>query len=138
MLSGCLMKGQPVFEEISNQIKVEVAPKYVEDQSDPKRSIWYFSYYVRITNESQTPVQLMTRHWIIIDAIGRVEEVEGSGVVGLQPLIPPGQVFEYSSYCPLPTPTGTMRGSFMMTDPKGQEIKVIIPLFVLAEPSHYH
>ena len=67
------MKDQAVFEEISNQIKVEVAPTYVEDQSDPKRAIWYFSYYVRITNESLIPVQLMSRHWVISDAIGGVE-----------------------------------------------------------------
>ncbi len=127
-----------LFEQVSNNIKVEVAPTYVEDQSDPKRSIWYFSYHVKITNQGDLPVQLRTRHWIIIDAIGRVEEVEGPGVVGLQPLIPPGQVFEYSSYCPLPTPTGTMRGTYTMTDPKGIEFKVNIPLFVLAEPSHYH
>lgn len=127
-----------LFEQTSNQIRVEVEPAYVEDQSDPKRSIWYFSYYVRITNEGDTPVQLRSRHWIIIDALGRVEEVDGPGVVGLQPLIPPGQAFEYSSYCPLPTPTGTMRGSYLMTDPKGHEITVNIPLFVLAEPSHYH
>lgn len=108
------------------------------DQSDPKRSIWYFSYHIKITNEGDAPVQLKSRHWIIIDALGRVEEVDGPGVVGLQPLIPPGQVFEYSSYCPLPTPTGTMRGNYLMTDQKGHEITVNIPLFVLAEPGHYH
>jgi len=127
-----------LFEQVSNQIRVEVEPTYVEDQSDPKRSIWYFSYHVKITNEGKTPVQLQSRHWIIIDAIGRVEEVDGPGVVGLQPLIPPGEMFEYSSYCPLPTPTGTMRGTYVMTDPKGQELNVSIPLFVLAEPGHYH
>jgi ApaG protein len=127
-----------MFEQVSNQIKVEVLPSFVQDQSDPRRSIWYFSYHVKITNESETPVQLMSRHWIIIDALGRVEEVEGTGVVGLQPTIPPGQIFEYSSFCPLPTPTGTMRGSYLMTDPRGQEMKVSIPLFVLAEPGHYH
>jgi ApaG protein len=127
-----------LFEQVSNEIKVEVEPTYVKDQSDPKASVWYFSYHVKITNQSDKPVQLRSRHWIIIDAIGRVEEVEGSGVVGLQPLIPPGEMFEYSSYCPLPTPTGTMRGNYLMTDPKGQEINVSIPLFILAEPSHYH
>lgn len=127
-----------MFEQVSHMIRVEVIPTYIPDQSDPKRSIWYFSYHVRITNEGETPVQLRTRHWIIMDSMGRVEEVNGPGVVGLQPLIPPGQVFEYSSFCPLPTPTGTMRGTYKMTDPKGHEIDVTIPTFVLAEPGHYH
>lgn len=127
-----------MFEKSSNKIKVEVHPQYVKEQSDPTRGIYYFSYRVTITNMGEDSVQLLRRHWIIVDGSGHVEEVEGSGVVGLQPVILPGQVFEYSSFCPLPTPTGTMKGSYFMSMENGSELQVEIPLFVLCEPSYYH
>ncbi len=119
-------------------IKVEVQPSYVREQSDPAQSYYYFAYRVRIINEGGVPLKLMRRHWIIKDAFGQMEEVTGDGVVGQQPLLKPGETFEYSSFCPLSTPTGSMSGKYYMKDEKGVEIEVEIPLFILSEPNHYH
>jgi ApaG protein len=119
-------------------IKVEVQPSYVREQSDPAQSYYYFSYKVRISNQGESPVQLVRRHWVIKDAFGQMEEVTGEGVVGMQPTLKPGDVFEYSSFCPLSTPTGSMQGKYYMRGPKGEEIEVEIPLFILSEPNHYH
>lgn len=127
-----------MVEQISTKIKIEVSPSYERDQSDPCRSLWYFSYHVRITNETDQAIKLLSRRWVIIDALGKVEQVEGIGVVGLQPLIHPGQSFEYSSFCPLATPTGSMRGHYVMADEKGREMTIEIPTFILAEPTCYH
>lgn len=127
-----------MFEETSNGIKILVEPSYVEDQSKPEQSLYLFAYKVRIENKGRNTVQLKSRHWIITDANGQVEEVEGPGVVGQQPTLGPGEAFEYESFCPLTTPTGSMQGSYFMTDKDGEELKVKIPYFVLAEPGHYH
>ena len=119
-------------------IKVEVHPSYVRDQSDPAQSYYYFSYKVRISNQGDAPVQLLRRHWVIKDAFGVMEEVSGDGVVGMQPLLKPGEIFEYSSFCPLSTPTGSMQGKYYMKGSNGEEIEVDIPMFILSEPNHYH
>jgi len=127
-----------MFESTTGKIKVQVDPSYIREQSDPAQNHYFFAYKVRITNEGEKPVQLMRRHWVIKDAFGQREEVEGDGVVGLQPLLKPGEVFEYSSFCPLPTPTGSMQGTYLMKSSSGEEIKVEIPMFILSEPNHYH
>lgn len=127
-----------MYRAVTQNIQVEVQPAYEQEQSDPRQSQYFFSYRVRIANQSDRPVKLLSRHWIITDGFGAVEEVMGPGVVGLQPLIKPGEVFEYSSFCPLETPTGSMHGKYLMVDQKGQEIEVEIPRFVLTEPSHFH
>lgn len=127
-----------MFVSTTHSIKVQVTPRYLADQSEPKRSQYLFSYEVEIKNLTDSSVQLMRRRWYIQDGQGRTEEVEGSGVVGLQPMIKPGDSFSYSSFCPLTTPTGYMRGSYVMRTPKGDEFEIDIPLFILAEPSHYH
>ncbi len=127
-----------MFEAETHGIRVEVEPAYVHEQSNPNNDYFFFAYSVRITNKSPRDVQLVSRHWIITDAFGSMEEVQGPGVIGQQPLIRPGESFEYSSFCPLNTPTGSMRGTYTMKDTGGVEIVVEIPLFILSEPSHFH
>ena len=127
-----------MFESTTQKIKVEVHPSYVRDQSNPAQNYYYFTYRVRIVNQGENPVQLLRRHWIIKDAFGEMEEVSGDGVIGQQPTLRPGDVFEYSSFCPLATPTGSMQGTYYMRSSAGVEIAVEIPLFVLSEPNHYH
>ncbi len=127
-----------MFESTTKKIKVEVHPTYLRDQSDPAQNYYYFSYKVRIINEGEKPVQLVRRHWVIKDAFGVMEEVSGDGVVGMQPMLKPGETFEYSSFCPLSTPTGSMQGTYYMKGSNGEEIEVEIPLFILTEPNHYH
>jgi ApaG protein len=115
-------------------IVVEVESSYVPDRSDPMRSRWFFTYRIRIANQSDAVVQLVSRHWIITDAHGRVEEVKGPGVVGQQPVLEPGEAFEYTSFCPLATPFGTMRGSYQMTTQDGSTFDAEIAQFTLSEP----
>lgn len=116
-------------------IQVTVEPMYLEEQSEPLNGRFVWAYTVEIRNLGQTPVQLRRRHWIITDALGRVEEVEGAGVIGQQPVIQPGEAFEYTSGCPLPTPSGIMEGSYRMELPDGRFIAVEIPAFSLDAPS---
>lgn len=127
-----------MFESRSHNIRVQVRPEYVPQQSHPDGQVFCFAYHVTIQNESSEPVQLLSRHWIIQDGLGRLQEVRGAGVVGLTPTIQPGETFNYSSFCPLPTPVGSMRGSYLMRAQSGAEFDAEIPLFILAEPSHYH
>lgn len=127
-----------MFQARTRDIQIEVEPSYVQEQSDPNQSYYFFSYRVRIRNESKGKVQLVSRHWIITDGFGQVEEVVGPGVIGQQPTLMPGETFEYSSFCPLATPTGSMHGSYVMVDADGVQLEVQIPMFILAEPNHYH
>lgn len=127
-----------MFEATTQDIRVQVEPTYVREESNPGDSYYFFAYKVRIHNGSTRSVQLLSRHWIITDGFGQVEEVEGAGVVGVQPLLRPGESFEYSSFCPLVTPTGSMEGTYMMADEKGATWKITIPKFLLADPSHFH
>jgi ApaG protein len=115
-------------------VRVQVAPRFLEDQSDPRAGIWAFAYHVRVSNEGTLPVQLVSRHWVITDATGRVEEVRGPGVVGQQPTLAPGESFVYTSGCPLPTAMGTMHGSYRMRLPDGEAFDAAIEPFTLAEP----
>jgi ApaG protein len=115
-------------------VVVTVRPDYLEHQSDPRNGVWMFAYHVRITNQGDDTVQLVSRHWIITDATGRVEEVRGAGVVGEQPVLEPGKTFEYTSGCPLPTPMGTMHGTYQMITRKGERFDAEIAPFTLAEP----
>jgi len=117
---------------------VTVTPEYVPDQSDPDNHLHYFAYTVRIENRGTEPGQLISRHWIITDGEQRQQEVRGLGVVGKQPLIQPGQHFEYASACPLPTPVGTMKGSYQFVGENGKTFEVAIPEFILAMPRVLH
>ncbi len=115
-------------------IHITVEPEYLEHQSEPRSGLWMFAYHIRIENIGPEVVQLISRHWVITDANGRVEEVRGPGVVGEQPILQPGQHFAYTSGCPLPTPMGTMHGTFQMVTRRGENFDANIDPFTLAEP----
>ncbi|MEL7229810.1 MAG: Co2+/Mg2+ efflux protein ApaG [Pseudomonadota bacterium] len=102
------------YEAVTQGIRVRVVPHYLADQSDPAESRWVWAYAVEIHNEGDVAVQLRDRHWEITDANGAVQVVDGAGVVGKQPILKPGESFEYTSGCPLPTPSGFMVGHYSM------------------------
>ena len=112
-------------------ITVQVEPRYLPEQSAPERDAYSFAYTVTITNHGETAAQLISRHWLITDANGHVEEVKGLGVVGHQPLLKPGESFQYSSGSRLRTPTGTMHGSYFCVAEDGERFEATIPMFVL-------
>ncbi|MGD9253970.1 MAG: Co2+/Mg2+ efflux protein ApaG [Holophagae bacterium] len=115
-------------------VEVFVRASFVRERSRPLLGRWFFSYRIRITNNGSEPVKLVNRHWIITDANGRVEEVRGPGVVGEQPHLTHGESFEYTSFCPLPTPFGTMEGTYEMVTDDGQTFLAKIERFTLSEP----
>lgn len=119
---------------VTQGIRVTVRCHYMPDQSVPLIGRYLFGYTVSIRNEGDLPAQLVSRHWLITDANGREETVRGEGVVGKQPTIPPGGTHEYSSFCPLPTPVGVMRGSYRMVRPDGSAFEATIAPFTLAVP----
>lgn len=127
-----------MYREITQGIEVEVTPEYLPQESSPQTGQFVFAYHIRITNQGETEVQLMSRHWIITDGEGIVHEVRGPGVVGEQPKLKPGESHRYSSFCPLPTPTGNMRGSFQMVNHLGAQFDVRIPLFFLRDMRNIH
>lgn len=122
---------EPTSEAITNDVRVEVESRYRPDQSLPFEDRWVFEYTIRITNEGHETVQLLSRHWIITDAACHVEEVKGRGVVGAQPVLSPGESFEYSSWCPLKTPKGVMRGTYQMASESGDHFDIEIAPFAL-------
>ena len=128
----------PASETVTRGIRISVETKYDPTRSSPQQSQWFFLYTIRITNEGPVTAQLMTRHWIITDATGHVEEVKGPGVVGEQPVLAQGQSFEYTSGCPLTTPFGSMRGSYQMTTADGEQFDAEIAEFILRAPHAMH
>lgn len=121
-------------EAVTRGIRVQVESTYVPDRSDPSEDQWYYSYRIRIENEGTERVQLLSRHWVIMDATGRTEEIHGPGVVGQQPVLSPGQSFEYTSFCPLSTSFGTMHGTYQMVNDANEQFDVEIAPFSLCEP----
>jgi ApaG protein len=119
---------------VTEGIRVNVRSQYVAEQSVPLAHRYVFAYTVRIANEGAEPAQLRTRHWIITDGSGKVEEVKGPGVVGQTPYLRPGEHFEYTSGCVLQTPRGEMRGSYQMYRPDGRTFDAMIAPFLLALP----
>lgn len=115
-------------------IQVRVTPTYLPAQSDPDRSQFFWAYTVEIENRGEETVRLISRHWIITDARNRVEEVRGPGVVGEQPTLQPGDAFQYTSGCPLPTSSGDMRGAYQMLNQAGEYFDAEIPEFSLHLP----
>lgn len=113
------------------QFSCEVIPHYLPEQSDPEEGVYGFSYTVTVTNTGKVAAQLISRHWIISDANGHTEEVKGLGVVGHQPMLKPGESFQYSSGSRLRTASGTMHGSYFCVAEDGERFEVPIPLFVL-------
>ena len=121
-------------EAVTAGIRVEVRAEYVPEQSEPEQKRWFFAYHIRITNESDRTVQLLSRHWVITDADGDEEHIKGEGVVGRQPVLEPGAAHEYTSFCPLPTSFGTMSGTYRMRAADGAEFDIDIATFTLNEP----
>jgi ApaG protein len=121
-------------EAITNGVKVQVSARFLEERSNPQTNKFIFAYTVTITNLESAPVQLMSRKWIIKDADGDIETVEGPGVVGEKPVLQPGQSFEYTSFCPLETPFGTMEGHYNMVTADGSFFEAKIAPFGLATP----
>ena len=115
-------------------IRVQVESFYDEERSAPDESYYFFAYQVRISNVGEETAQLVSREWIITDAHGQEQRVQGPGVVGEQPVLAPGQEFEYTSFCPLPTPVGTMHGSYQMVTRSGERFDAEIAPFSLAAP----
>ena len=119
-------------------ITVAANATYVADQSDPSRNQYVFSYKITVTNTGSVPAKLISRHWIITDGEHRVQEVKGLGVIGQQPLLKPGESFEYTSGTHLATPVGTMRGTYQMIADDGSAFEATIPLFTLSVPRVLH
>jgi ApaG protein len=121
-------------ETLTRGVRVQVQSVYVPERSSARDGHFFFAYRVTITNEGTEPVQLRSRHWIITDGTGHVQEVQGDGVVGEQPHLAPGGRFEYTSACPLPTPFGSMRGTYQMVTGRGERFDAVIAPFTLAAP----
>ncbi len=113
------------------QFHVEVSPKYLAEQSSPEQGLHSFAYTITITNTGEVPAQLISRHWLFTNALGEVEEIKGLGVVGHQPLLRPGESFQYTSGCRLRTPSGAMRGSYFCVAEDGERFDVEIAAVVL-------
>lgn len=125
-------------ESKKHEIKIDVATQYLPDQSVPDAERFFFAYTITVTNTGTVAAQLISRHWVITDADGKVEEVRGLGVVGHQPLLKPGETFEYTSGCPLATPVGTMSGSYQMVADDGTRFEAVVPEFLLSMPRTLH
>lgn len=127
-----------MYTETTRGITVTVQPVYLDDQSSPAEGHYVWAYRVRIVNNGDATVQLRRRHWKITDALGRMQEVQGDGVVGEQPVLQPGQSYEYTSGTPLPTPSGIMMGTYQMESDGGETFDIRIPAFSLDSPHEVH
>lgn len=123
---------------MSQSITVDVDTLYIESESSPVNSQYVFAYTITITNDGTEAAKLLTRHWVITDANGHVEEVRGDGVVGEQPHLKPGEGFQYTSGAVLKTPVGTMSGSYQMVTDNGRNFDAVIPEFILTSPRTLH
>ena len=125
-------------DTITRGVRIRAVPSFVPEQSSPDEDRYLFAYHIHVENEGGESVRLISRHWVITDGEGDSTEVEGLGVVGEQPELAPGASFEYSSACPLPTPVGSMQGSFRMLSASGEEFDALIDAFTLAVPRALH
>ena len=132
------MVAAPMSQTTTDGIRITVRPQYWPERSNPESSQFAFMYAVEISNDGPAAAQLRSRHWIITDANGRVEEVRGEGVVGKQPRLGPGEKFEYTSWAMLRTPFGSMRGSYFMVRPDGSKFEARISEFALTQPNALH
>lgn len=124
--------------ENPHKIHVKVIPAYIREQSDPPNNHYVFTYTVTIRNDGDQPARLLTRHWIITDGDGQVQEVRGDGVIGEQPHLQPGEGFQYTSGTFMNTPVGTMQGSYQMIADNGEKFDAEIPSFTLSVPNTLH
>ena len=135
-------KGSPIHastsEAVTNNVRIEVEAQYAPEHSQPFQNHWVFTYAVRISNESDQTVQLVSRHWIITEATGHVDEVKGPGVVGKTPVLAPGESFQYTSGCHLTTSSGVMHGTYQRLTEEGDLFDVEIAPFALQEPYTIH
>lgn len=120
------------------EFTVTTVPQFLADQSEPDERRYLFAYTITVRNTGSVAAQLLSRHWIITDSDGKVEEVRGDGVVGEQPVLQPGEAFQYTSGCPLETPVGSMRGTYHCVAEDGTRFEVPIPEFVLSGPRILH
>jgi ApaG protein len=123
--------GISMYRAVTRKVEVTVTPRFVAERSSPGNGYFFWTYTINITNLGAAAVQLKTRHWRITDALGRLQEVKGPGVVGEEPLLKPGESFEYTSGVPLPTPSGFMTGSYGMVTAEGEHFDIEIPAFSL-------
>ena len=122
-------------DTITRGLRIQVRSEFLPERSSPREGQFWFQYHVRIANVGDEVAQLISREWIITNAEGEVEKVKGPGVVGEQPVLPPGGSFEYSSFCPLKTPVGSMQGSYQMITASGEQFDAMIAPFTLAVPN---
>ena len=120
-----------MYRAVTRNIEVTVTPRFLAERSSPDNGYFFWAYSIAITNTGSETVQLRTRHWRITDALGRLQEVKGAGVIGEEPVLKPGQSFEYTSGVPLPTPSGFMTGTYGMQTETGEGFDVEIPAFSL-------
>src|SRR5205809_3776210 len=125
---------KPSYRTVTRQIEVKAAPRFLADRSSPENGYYFWAYTITLTNLGRETVQLKTRHWRITDAQGRLQEVRGAGVVGEEPVLKPGENFEYTSGVPLPTSSGFMAGSYGMVSAAGEQFNIDIPAFSLDTP----
>jgi ApaG protein len=123
-----------MYQSVTRNIEVTVTPEYLADRSSPDSGEYFWAYTIEITNRGTETVQLRTRHWRITDGMGRKQEVNGPGVVGKQPVLKPGESFEYTSGVPLPTASGFMTGTYGMVSAEGEPFDIVIPAFSLDSP----
>jgi ApaG protein len=131
---GVIMAQLPVYSETTNDVNVTVYPIYLESQSTPDENHFLWAYHVRIENKGDKTIQLRSRYWRITDSLGRTQEIHGGGVVGEQPILEAGDVFEYTSGTPLVTPSGIMVGTYKMESETGEIFDVAVPAFSLDSP----
>ena len=124
-----------MYQATTRNIEVTVTPRFLDERSSPANNYYFWAYTIEIRNRGAETVQLTDRHWRITDALGRLQEVRGPGVVGEQPVLGPGQSFQYTSGVPLPTPSGFMTGSYHMVTAAGKRFDVAIPTFSLDSPT---
>jgi ApaG protein len=127
-----------MYEQTTRHIRVSVRPQFLDHQSAPDQQKFVWAYTITVENLSGDTVKLLTRHWIITDSLGRKQEVKGDGVVGEQPLLRSGDRFEYTSGCPLSTPSGVMSGTYGMITAHGESFEIVIPAFSLDSPYDVH
>ena len=138
-----MLNSEPAFQEhtyssITSEVEIQVRPFYMPERSDPKAGVFFYGYQVTITNHGSSPLVLQDRHWIIRDGNGRQDHVKGKGVIGQNPTIEAGKTYQYSSFCPLSTPTGNMRGTYSLKNEQGHTVTVKIPLFFFRRPETFH
>jgi ApaG protein len=137
---GTIVHDDAMFtsEAVTRSIRVSVVAEYAPNQSRPQQGEWFFLYTITITNEGPVTVQLLSRHWVITNGAGEIQEVRGPGVVGEQPVLDPGESFTYTSGCPLTTPFGKMEGTYQMVTRTREQFDVRIAPFTLSEPYTVH